>query len=138
MQRASIRAALRTCAAALVVFGATFFLCDRVWAGGVTFDDSDDSDANAGPPFSGFVKDRDGNPIDDAKITVTVKIFNSTLILRTDPDGHFLVKGFDKSVDPGDVDISCSKDGYKPYAESRRPTSDPTAPIQVDCILEKL
>lgn len=139
MQRAPIRAALRTCAAALMVFGATFAVGGRVWAGGVTFDDPDDSEANAGPPFSGFVKDRDGNPVDDAKITVTVKIFNSTLILRTDPDGHFLVKGFDKSVDPSDVDISCSKDGYKPYAVSRRPTSsDPTAPIQVDCVLEKL
>jgi hypothetical protein len=139
MQRARIRMALRTCAAVLVAFGATFFVCDRVWAGGVTFDSPDDSEADAGPPFSGYVKDRDGNPVDDAKITVTVKIFNSTLILRTDSDGHFLVKGFDKSVDPADVDISCSKDGYEEYAKSRRPaSSDPTAAIQIDCILQKL
>jgi hypothetical protein len=139
MQRARIRTALRTCAAALIAFGVTFSACDRVRAGGVTFDSPDDSEADAGPPFSGTVKDRDGNPVEDAKITVTVKVFNSTLILRTDSDGHFLVKGFDKSVDPNDVEISCSKDGYKEYAKSRRPAgSDPKAAIQIDCILQKL
>lgn len=139
MQGACIRTALRACAVALLTFGATFAVGDRAWAGGVTFDSPDDSEADAGPPFSGYVKDRDGNPVDDAKITVTVKIFNSTLILRSDPDGHFLVKGFDKSVDPADVDIACSKDGYQQYAESRRPTgSDPTSPIQIDCVLQKL
>jgi hypothetical protein len=139
MQRARIRTILRICAAALMAFGATFSVCDRVWAGGVTFDSPDDSDADSGPPFSGYVKDRDGNPVADAKITVTVTVFNSTLILRTESDGHFLVKGFDKSVDPKDVDISCSKDGYTEYAKSRRPQgSDPKAPIQVDCILQKL
>lgn len=137
MQDARIRTALRTCAVALLVFGATFSVGDRAWAGGVTFD-SPDEDANAGPPFSGIVRDRDGNPVADAKVTVTVKIFNSTLILRTDADGHFAVNGFDKSVDPADIDIACSKDGYTQFAESRRPTSDPKAPIPVICILQKL
>jgi hypothetical protein len=106
------------------------------WAGGVTFDDPD-QDANAGPPFSGIVRDRSGQPVEDAKVTVTVKIFNSSLILRTDADGHFTVNGFDKSVSPGDVEFACSKDGYTQFAVSRRPTSDPKAPIPVTCVLQK-
>jgi len=136
MQRAGNRTMLRLCAAALMAFGATFSTGGRALAGGATFDDPDD-DTDSGPPFSGFVRDTAGNPVDDAKITVTVKIFNSTLILRTDPDGHFIVKGFDKSVDPSDVDIACSKEGYTQYAVSRRPTGDPTAPIPVYCVLKK-
>ena len=124
------------CAAALAPLGARFSFSGPAWAGGVTFDDPDD-DANAGPPFSGFVRDRNGKPVEDAKVTVTVKIFNSSLILRTDPDGHFVVNGFDKSVSPDDVEIACSKDGYVQFAQTRRPTSDPKAPIPVTCILQK-
>ena len=131
--------ALRTCMAAVLAFGVAFSICDRVWAGGVTFASPDDSAANAGPPFAGFVKDRDGNPLPDAKVTVSVKSFNWTLILRTDSNGHFFVNGFDKSVDPTTVEISCSKDGYKEYAKSRRPpSSNPKAAIETDCILQKL
>lgn len=136
MPRARPRTALLICGAALAVFGTAYPAHDRAWAGGVTFDDPD-QDANAGPPFDGFVKDRDSNPVADAKVTVTVKIFNSSLILRTDADGHFTVNGFDKSVNPDDVDIACSKDGYTQFAELRRPTSSPTAPIPVLCILQK-
>ncbi|HWG04130.1 MAG TPA: carboxypeptidase-like regulatory domain-containing protein [Beijerinckiaceae bacterium] len=136
MFRSRLAGALLISAAALVTMGASLSFQTTAWAGGVTFDDPDD-DANAGPPFSGIVRDRDGGPISDAKVTVTVKIFNSSLILRTDPDGHFTVNGFDKSVSPDDVEIACSKDGYVQFAVSRRPTADPKAPIPVTCILQK-
>ena len=136
MFRSRLASALLLGAAALAAAGTSVSFHATAWAGGVTFDDPDE-DANAGPPFSGIVRDRDGNAISDAKVTVTVKIFNSSLILRTDQDGHFTVNGFDKSVSPDDVAIACSKDGYVQFAISRKPTSDPKAPIPVTCILQK-
>ena len=61
---------------------------------------------------------------------------NSTLVLRSDTVGHFFVRGFDKSVDPKDVTISCSKDGY---ADATATTTPPAgnAPIQAICVLKK-
>jgi hypothetical protein len=106
-------------------------------AGGGGFGaDDDDNDANAGPPFLGLVQDDGGKNIADARITVTIASMNSTLVLRSDTVGHFFVRGFDKSVDPKDVTISCSKDGY---AEATAVTTPPagTAPIQAICILKK-
>jgi len=106
-------------------------------AGGGSFgQDEDNSDQDSGPSFFGFVRDKGGDGVDDAKITVSVKNLNSTMILRTDSQGHFMVKGFDKSINPDDVDIACSKDGYREVAHSRVPQQAVTAPIEVDCILE--
>lgn len=107
-------------------------------AGGGSFDTMDDTDEDAGPPFVGDVKDKDGVGIPDAKVTIVVKAFNSSLILRTDDQGHFNVKGFDKSVDPEDVDFTCSADGYKFFARSKQPTgSGPRDAIAVTCLVEK-
>ncbi len=107
-------------------------------AGGGSFDTMDDNDDDSGPPFVGDVKDRSGAGIPDAKVTIAVKAFNSSLILRTDDQGHFNVKGFDKSVDPEEVDFSCSADGYKFFARTKAKTGDgPRAPIAVTCLVEK-
>jgi hypothetical protein len=106
-------------------------------AGGGSFGNDEDNDqANAGPSFFGFVKDTDGDAVDDAKITVTVKNLNSSMILRADSQGHYFVRGFDKSIDPADVDIQCSKDGYSVARHVRRPPLDPASPVEVDCILQ--
>lgn len=108
------------------------------FAGGGSFDSMDDDDEDAGPSYVGDVKDRSGNPLADAKVTVAVKAFNSSLILRADDQGHFHIKGFDKSVNPDEVEITCSMDGYKPFALSRQATgSEPKSPIEVICILQK-
>lgn len=107
-------------------------------AGGGSFDTPDDDDADAGPPYVGDVKDNKGNPISEAKITVTVKAYNSSLILRADDQGHFFVKGFDKAVNPDEVEISCSQDGYKPFALNReRSGTGDKAPVEITCLLEK-
>ena len=103
--------------------------------GGFGADDDDDS-ANAGPPFLGLVQDDAGNNLADARITVTIASMNSTLVLRSDTVGHFFVRGFDKSVDPKDVKITCSKDGF---ADTPATTTPPNgnAPIQAICVLKK-
>jgi hypothetical protein len=106
-------------------------------AGGGSFGNDEDSDKDSGPSFFGFVKDKDGDAVDDAKITVTVKNLNSSMILRTDSQGHYFVRGFDKSVDPADVEIVCGKDGYREVRHARKPPLDPGSPIEVDCILEQ-
>jgi hypothetical protein len=106
--------------------------------GGGSFTDDDETDMqNSGPPFFGYVRDANGDGVDDAKITVTVKNLNSSMILRSDTQGHYFVRGFDKSINPADVAIACSKDGYKETAHARKPTSDPTTPVEVDCILAR-
>jgi hypothetical protein len=106
-------------------------------AGGGSFGNDDTDQDNGGPSFFGFVKDTDGDAIDDAKITVTVKNLNSSMILRADSQGHYFVRGFDKSIDPADVDIQCSKDGYTEARHMRRPALDPGSPVEVDCILQR-
>ncbi len=106
-------------------------------AGGGSFGTDEDNDQDSGPSFFGFVKDKDGDAVDDAKITVTVKSLNSSMILRTDSQGHYFVRGFDKSVDPADVEVACSKDGYTETRHVRKPPLDPGSPVEVDCILDK-
>jgi hypothetical protein len=121
----------------VLAFAALLGLAMPVHAGGGSFGaDDDDNDANAGPPFLGLVQNDSGKNIADAKITVAIAAMNSTLVLRSDTVGHFFVRGFDKSVDPKDVKISCSKDGY---ADATAVTTPPagTAPIQAICILKK-
>jgi hypothetical protein len=125
---------LRRLAVAAYVIAAS---CGSVFAGGGSFDTPDDDDADAGPPYVGDVKDSKGNPIGDAKITVTVKAYNSSLILRADDQGHFFVKGFDKAVNPDEVEIACSHDGYKPFALNRERGSADKAPVEITCLLEK-
>jgi hypothetical protein len=105
------------------------------YAGGGGFG-GDDDDADSGPPYFGIVKDSSGKDVADAKITVTIAKMNSTLVLRSDTMGHFFVRGFDKSVDPKDVVVVCSKDGYAEAPATATPAIG-NAPIQLLCVLKK-
>ncbi len=131
-------AMFRLTMAGVLCLGLTAIASQNAFAGGGSFDSMDDDDADAGPPYVGDVKDNKGNPVADAKVTVMVKAFNSSLVLRADDQGHFHVKGFDKSVNPDEVEISCGMDGYKPFALNRQPTgTDPKSAIEITCLLEK-
>ncbi|HEV8015644.1 MAG TPA: hypothetical protein VGP48_08925 [Stellaceae bacterium] len=107
------------------------------FAGGGGFGADDDDSANAGPPFLGLVQSSDGNNLADAKITVTIAKMNSSLVLRSDTVGHFFVRGFDKSVDPKDVVITCSKDGYADATATATAPPSGNTPVQVICVLKK-
>lgn len=111
-------------------------VASHAWAGGAGFGADDDDTANAGPPYLGVVQDQDGKDLPDAKVTVTIAKMNSSLVLRSDTVGHFFVRGFDKSVDPKDVTIVCSKDGYADATATTTPPAG-TAPIQAICVLKK-
>ncbi len=103
-------------------------------AGGSTLDADSGSDDDM--PFFGFVKDQNGDVVEDAKVTAEFKGGNGTLVTRSDANGHYQILGFSKNVDPEQVQISCSKDGYR-FTESQRrnPGSEPGAPVEVDCLL---
>jgi len=107
------------------------------WAGGGGFgaDDNDDN-KDAGPPFFGVVQDKDGKAIPDAKITVTIAKSNSTLVLHADSQGHFFVRGFDKSINPNDVALGCSKDGYHDGAGVKSAFGGGSSPIEVICTVD--
>ncbi len=108
-------------------------LIGAAWSGGGEGFGPDEQE-EAGHPYFGWVKDRDGNPIPEAKLTVEIK--SGTVILRANDEGHFRVVGFGASVNPDDVKFACSKEGYKQYAATKQVTSDgPTAPVEVDCIM---
>ena len=105
------------------------------WAGGGGFG-GDDDDADSGPPYFGIVKDSGGKDVADAKVTVTIAKMNSTLVLRSDAMGHFFVRGFDKTVDPKEVEVVCSKQGYGDTTATASPQLG-NAPIQLTCVMPK-
>ncbi len=105
-------------------------------AGGGSFDNGAGEDDSRATLF-GFVKTSDGDPVDDAKVTITMTKLNASLVIRSDADGHFLAKLFYRDVDPKDLDLACGKDGYRQAALLRRPPLAAGAPIEIDCVLAK-
>jgi hypothetical protein len=106
-------------------------------AGTPSLIDEDLSGRAYGPPFIGFVREVGGGGINDAKVTATLK--GGALVTATDILGLYKMPGFGKDVDPGDVIISCAKDGYTQASVVRRPhaTADVRDPVEVDCYLQK-
>jgi hypothetical protein len=103
-------------------------------AGGVNF--GDDSDANDGPSYFGFVRDGDGSPVSGARVTAAPQAGGS-LVTRTNSMGVYKIPGFAKEIDPKTVDISCTKDGYTQSNVMRRGQADAKDPVEVDCTLQK-
>jgi hypothetical protein len=108
-------------------------------AGGqMTFGDDTNTSANDGPPFFGFVRDADGTAVGDARVTATVKS-GGALVTTSNSIGVYKIAGFAKSINPDDIVITCTKDGYKQANVVRRPNApgDVKDPIEVDCVLQK-
>jgi hypothetical protein len=104
-------------------------------AGGGSFDATTDEDDTRGTLF-GFVKDRSGDPVDDAKVTVTMNKLNASLVLRSDPQGHYTAKMFYKNFGPEDITLACAKDGYRQVTTVSRPPLAAGAPVEIDCVLD--
>jgi hypothetical protein len=118
--------------------GVTLTLSGGAWAGGTGLDERDEDEA--GTPFFGFAKDLGlrGKGIADTKVVAEIKGGNASLVTRTDAQGHFRIAGFGKDIDPGTVEITCSKEGYKlQRAARRRLSNDPGSPVEVDCLMVK-
>jgi hypothetical protein len=108
-------------------------------AGGAGFGDDDDTSAETGPSYFGFVRDTNGATVPDAKVTVAVKN-HASVVTRTDALGTYKVPGFGTDVNPKDIEISCDKQGYKQARVVRRssPSTDPKIPIETECTLQHL
>ena len=107
-------------------------------AGGEGFGDDDDHSAEDGPSYFGFVRDAGGRTVPDAKVTVSLKN-RMSVVTRTDALGTYKVPGFGKEVDPKDVVVACSKDGFKRQRVVRRssPGQDPKIPVETECTLQR-
>jgi hypothetical protein len=109
------------------------------WAGGASLDEDEEDQSNAGVSFFGFAKDLDrGGGVADAKVSAEIKNRNASLVTRTDDQGHFKFSGFSKDINPKDVEITCSKDGFKLQRTLRRqPNAEGATSIEVDCLMVK-
>src|ERR1700683_5697648 len=112
-------------------------VASMAWAGGASLDEDEEDDTNAGVSFFGFAKDLDhGGGVPDAKVSAEIKNRNASLVTRTDDQGHFKFSGFSKDIDPKDVEITCSKEGYKLQRTIRRqPPGDAISTVEVDCLM---
>jgi hypothetical protein len=103
-------------------------------AGGVNF--GEDSDANDGPSYFGFVRDSGGSPVSGARVTAAPQAGGS-LVTRSNSMGVYKIPGFAKEIDPKTVDITCAKDGYAQANVVRRGQGDAKDPVEIDCTLQK-
>lgn len=126
-----IRAALRL---SLVVALAAAPVALARAGGGGAFGNQGDDDLRA--TLFGFVKDKNGDPVENATVTVTMTKLNTSLTVQSDDQGHFLAKLFYRNVNPADVEVACAKDGYREIAHTRRPSLAAGAPIEIDCVLD--
>ena len=133
--KTSERASLLLGVALLVPFA----MASAAWAGGASLDEDEEDQSNAGVSFFGFAKDLNrGGGVADAKVSADIKNRNASLVTRTDDQGHFKFSGFSKDIDPKDVEITCSKDGFKLQRTIRRQAAgDAVSTVEVDCLMVK-
>ena len=133
--KTSERASLLLSVALLVPFA----MASAAWAGGASLDEDEEDQSNAGVSFFGFAKDLDrGGGVADAKVSADIKNRNASLVTRTDDQGHFKFSGFSKEIDPKDVEITCTKEGFKLQRTVRRQaTGDVVSTVEVDCLMVK-
>lgn len=106
-------------------------------AGGGSLDEMD-TDVDRGSPFFGEARDiKSGNSIGGTRVVAELHTGGTSLVTRTDTTGHYRIDGFGKEINPDDVKISCSKDGFKLVDVVRnRLSQEPGAPVEVDCLLD--
>ena len=97
-----------------------------------------DEHPDEGIVFFGFVKDGRGAPIANAKVTATMKSGN-TFIVQTSATGLYRLPTFSKDLNPAEVVIACSKEGYKQTRVTRRPVAkaNPPKPVETECRMER-
>ena len=91
---------------------------------------------DSGSPYFGFVRDQRGKFVQGATVTATIKPNGSSMSMQTNVLGHFTIQGFNKSVNPDNVVVTCAKPGFKQASVTRRQYKDrPLMPVEVQCTL---
>jgi len=88
-----------------------------------------------GPTFFGFVKETNGAPVPDAKVTLSAK-GRDAVSVRTNSVGVYRAS-LGKDVNASDVAITCEKTGFKQARLLRRTEQNARAetPIEIECTL---
>ncbi len=109
----------------------------NAWAGGAGFGDPDEHAPDEGPHYYGFVRDERGAAVSDARVTATHKTLS--LVTRSAATGAFRLRGFKNDIDPKQVTISCSKEGYAPLRVYRRPSpgGKSAKAVETECRLKR-
>lgn len=123
------------CAIAMIALGAIDL--PLAYAGGGINEPHEHSEED-GPTYFGFVRDMRNAPINDVKITLKIAS-GLTYVTRTDRSGIYRVRGLGKQVNPNDVVITCSKDGYTQTRVLRRPNPRGKAvkSIETECRMQR-
>ena len=101
-------------------------------AGGTSLGEDEQQDL---PSYFGFARDVRGTFL--FGVQVTLKLPHVSFVARTDPLGAYKIPV--SHTEPGDVDLSCSKDGYRQVGLLRRtpPGVDEKTSVEIDCTLER-
>jgi hypothetical protein len=120
-------------ALACLVLGAS-----SAWAGGENADLMDEHSEDEGPPYFGFVRDTRGNPLKDAKVSLSFKANNITYTMQTNVLGMYKMRNPNKDARAEDVTVSCVKEGYRQTRAFRRTASvGGKAAIETECQMQK-
>jgi hypothetical protein len=101
-------------------------------AGGTSLGEDEQQDL---PSYFGFARDTRGTFL--FGVQVTLKLPHVSFAVRTDPLGAYKIPV--SHTEPGDVDLSCNKDGYRLVNLVRRtpPGVDEKTSVEIDCTLER-
>ena len=93
--------------------------------------------------YFGHIKDTEGNYIDDAQITISVKDLGLTFPFENDSPGHYRspdigaqIKDIGEKVDPAQISIEVSKKGYS-QAHAAKVPEKPEGTYEIDFLLSK-
>lgn len=93
--------------------------------------------------YFGHIKDTDGNYVDDAQITISVKDLGLTFPFENDSPGHYRspdigaqIKDMGERVDPAQISIAISKKGYA-QAKPVKVPEKPDGTYEIDFLLAK-
>jgi hypothetical protein len=101
-------------------------------AGGTSLGEDEQQDL---PSYFGFARDVRGTFL--FGVQVTLKLPHVSFSVRTDPLGAYKIPV--SHTEPGEVDLSCKKDGYRQVGLLRRTPLgvDEKTSVEIDCTLER-
>jgi hypothetical protein len=87
--------------------------------------------------FFGFVKDAAGKPIVEAKVTAQIK-GGIKYVTHTGKNGMYSFGGFNKSIKPDDVTISCDKEKFQQAKVVRKTAASSKAvkSVETECRMQ--